>query len=369
MMSARQGTSAQAALNKSARSGEERETPWRCAWNTATSHFAEKASKARLRSSHDAENALKRKDLRDALSDMADTTTNFDLRRGIIAASSSGGNTTQSAHSAVPLGMPSQRRNVGTRRTSKASLRGAGACSVREHVASYLRRAASNKTSLSGCDATSNSPGHVGAARSPGAAANLSFLDDCCANSGAIAAATERPIAPGDMPVAGGGSTAIREEVADRGESIAGTAFLLGVRGAVFAADKAGAEDVATLAASRAAAAFRAARRKADTEGVDNGRTPAARRTGAIVALLDIQRKEKTNDERKGKRKRQTLNHANHRACLLRERKAGSCGPVITVTAEWSVHGFAEPKKSGEWKLSPSGDATQRTTMKAYLLQ
>ena len=38
------------------------------------------------------------------------------------------------------------------------------------------------------------------------------------------------------------------------------------------------------------------------------------------------------------------------------------------MTAEWSVHGFAEPKKSSEWKLSPSGDATQRTTMKAYLL-
>ena len=206
MTSARQGISAQAALNKSARSGEGRETPWCCAWNTATSHFAENASNARLRSSHDAENARKRSTLSEALSDIADTTTNLTLSIGMMAASSSGDNTTQSAHSAVPLGMPSQRRNVGTRRTSKASLRGAGACSVRAHVASYFKRAASNTTSLSGCDTTSNSPGHFGAARSPGAAANLSFLADC-SKRGASAAATERPRAPGETPPSEGGAT------------------------------------------------------------------------------------------------------------------------------------------------------------------
>ena len=158
--------------------------------------------------SNDCENGRKRSTLSEALSDIADTTTNFNLSIGMIAASSAGASTTQSAHRAVPLGMPSQRRKVGTRSTPKASSSGAGAYSASEHVASYLRRAASNNTSLSGCDAISSSPTHFGAARSPGAAATLSFFADCSAKSGAIAAATERPTAPGEKPTT-------REEAGD----------------------------------------------------------------------------------------------------------------------------------------------------------
>ena len=46
--------------------------------------------------------------------------------------------------------------------------------------------------------------------------------------------------------------------------------------------------------------------------------------------------------------RRQIENHASNLASLSNKEKTGSCGPVITVTAEWSVHGFAEPKKSSE---------------------
>ena len=44
---------------------------------------------------------------------------------------------------------------------------------------------------------------------------------------------------------------------------------------------------------------------------------------------------------------------------LFRQKeKTGSCGPVITVTAEWSVHGFAEPKKSSEEETLTLGTLT-----------
>ena len=75
------------------------------------------------------------------------------------------------------------------------------------HVAAYFTRAASKRVSLSGCDAISNSPGHLGADKSPGAAFDFIFFADC-SNSGAIAAATERPTAPGENP-------AMREEAGE----------------------------------------------------------------------------------------------------------------------------------------------------------
>jgi hypothetical protein len=199
MISARHGSSEQAALSMSAKSGEERETPCLWASNTAMSHLAEKASKARFKSSQDAEKERMRSALSDALKDIAETTANLDLRRGMMASSRVGDKETQSTHKAVPLGMPSQRRRVGTRRTSNASCNGVGTCSESVHVATYFTRAASKRVSLSGCDATSNSPGHLGADKSPGAAFNFIFFADC-SSRGAIAAAMERPTAPGENP-------------------------------------------------------------------------------------------------------------------------------------------------------------------------
>ena len=59
------------------------------------------------------------------------------------------------------------------------------------------------------------------------------------------------------------------------------------------------------------------------------------------------------------------MNHATNHASLslLRKEKAGSCGPVITVTAEWSVHGFAGTEEeqcggnSHPQRLTPNDDA------------
>ena len=66
------------------------------------------------------------------------------------------------------------------------------------------------------------------------------------------------------------------------------------------------------------------------------------------------------------KRKRKTIEPRN-KPLLFTQRKAGPCGPVITVTAEWSVHGFAGTEKRAVWrKLTPSR-RRQRTTMKACL--
>ena len=79
------------------------------------SHDAEKESKARLRSSQEEANGRILRALSDVQRDNAETTTNLVFSSGMIAASSAGARDTQSEHSAVPFGMPSQRRRVGTR--------------------------------------------------------------------------------------------------------------------------------------------------------------------------------------------------------------------------------------------------------------
>jgi hypothetical protein len=58
--------------------------------------------------------------------------------------------------------------------------------------------------------------------------------------------------------------------------------------------------------------------------------------------------KEKEPGKKEKERRKQIENHASKPASLSHKEKTGSCGPVITVTAEWSEHGFAEPKKSSE---------------------
>jgi hypothetical protein len=57
--------------------------------------LTEKASKARFKSSQDAEKEQMRRALSDALEDIAETTTNLDLRRGMMASSRAGDKETQ----------------------------------------------------------------------------------------------------------------------------------------------------------------------------------------------------------------------------------------------------------------------------------
>jgi hypothetical protein len=66
------------------------------------------------------------------------------------------------------------------------------------------------------------------------------------------------------------------------------------------------------------------------------------------------------------KRKRKTIEPRN-KPLLFTQRKAGPCGPVITVTAEWSVHGFAGTEKRAVWRKPTPSRRRQRTTMKACL--
>jgi hypothetical protein len=80
-----------------------------------------------------------------------------------------------------------------------------------------------------------------------------------------------------------------------------------------------------------------------------------------------IETKQRRRRERKGT-KETNLEPRKQPASRSSKEKTGSCGPVITVTAEWSVHGFAGTEKRAVWrKLTPPSVRRQRTTMKACL--
>jgi hypothetical protein len=55
-------------------------------------------------------------------------------------------------------------------------------------------------------------------------------------------------------------------------------------------------------------------------------------------------KQENLADSGQEKRKRKQLEPRNEPLLFCKKKKAGSCSPVITLTAEWSVHGFAELK-------------------------
>ena len=114
-------------------------------------------------------------------------------------------------------------------------------------------------------------------------------------------------------------------------------------------------------------AALRAARRAADGVAATSSN---ARERGMIARLLAIKRKgrsRRTSRQAAEKTEEKTNSEPRNEPYLYAKGKKSSCGPVITVTAEWSVHGFAGTEKRAVWRKLTPPRRRQRTTMKACL--
>ena len=103
--------------------------------------------------------------------------------------------------------------------------------------------------------------------------------------------------------------------------------------GAVLAFDFGAAVGAASLAA------LRAFKRSAGVAG-----TAARRRTGATpeLELLDIPQSNEKQKRKEGKENKRTTEQS---ASRLSQWKTDSHGPVITVTAKWSVHGLLRTER------------------------